>query len=75
MIGRSFRAGGSQARGRGQGMRSGNMIERMMSFDKNKDGLISKSEFPEGIRDRFDRMDANNDGFLSKDELSNMRRR
>jgi len=75
VIGRSFRAGGSQARGRGQGMRAGNMIERMMSFDKNKDGLISKSEFPERMRDRFDRMDANNDGFLSKDELSNMRRR
>lgn len=70
VIGRSFRVGG-----RGQGMQRGNMVERMMSFDKNNDGLISKSEFPESMRDRFDMMDANKDGFLSKDEIKNMRRR
>jgi len=75
VIGRSFRAGGRQARGRGKGMQAGNMIDRIMSFDKNKDGLISKSEFPEHMRARIDMMDANNDGLLSKDELSNLRRR
>lgn len=80
VIGRSFRAG----RG-GQSMRTGsrggrsmgqgfNMVERMMSFDKNKDGLLSKEEVPERMKMRFDAMDTNKDGFLSKDELSNMRR-
>jgi len=76
VIGRSFRAGGSSQAGRtGQRIQRGNMVERMMSFDKNQDGLISKNEFPEPMRDRFDIMDANNDGFISKDELSNRRRR
>ena len=79
VIGRSFRAGrGGQsmrAVARGGQMGQGfNMVERMMSFDKNKDGLLSKSELPERMQMRFDSMDANKDGFLSKEELSNMRR-
>ena len=76
VIGRSFRAGRGNQSGRStQGRQGGNMMERIMNFDKNKDGLISKQELPERMQRRFDMMDANTDGFLSKDELTKMRRR
>lgn len=70
VIGRSFRS-----RSRGQTMQKGNnIVERMMNFDKNQDGLLSKDEVPERMRMRFDIIDANNDGFLSKKEITRMRR-
>lgn len=71
VIGRSFRA-----RTGGQTMREGvNIVERMMNFDKNQDGLLSKDEVPERMRMRFDVIDANNDGFLDRNEIAGMRRR
>ena len=36
--------------------------------DKNKDGRLSRDEFPERIRRMFDRVDANRDGFLTLEE-------
>jgi Ca2+-binding EF-hand superfamily protein len=39
-------------------------------FDKNGDGLLSRNEMPERMKERFDQMDADKDGKLSKDELS-----
>ena len=71
VIGRSFRA-----RTGGQTMREGvNIVERMMNFDKNQDGFLSKDEVPERMRMRFDVIDANNDGFLDRNEIAGMRRR
>ena len=71
VIGRSFRS-----RSRGRTMQRGNNIaERIMNFDKNQDGLLSKDEVPERMRLRFDTIDANNDGFLSRNEIAEMRRR
>ncbi len=75
VIGRSHRgrSGGSRSGGRptGDGM---NIVDRMMKFDKNDDGLLSKDELPERMLRRFDITDANNDGFLSRNEIANMRR-
>lgn len=38
------------------------------ALDKNKDGKLSRDEFPAPLRDSFDRMDANGDGFVSREE-------
>ncbi len=76
VIGRSHRSrpGGSNSGGRP--MQGGNsMIERMMSFDKNKDELLTKNELPERMRRRFNIMDADKDGFISSKEIADMRRR
>lgn len=37
-------------------------------MDKDKDGKVSKEEFPEQMRPFFDFMDTNQDGFMDKDE-------
>lgn len=50
---------------------------RLPSFeelDKNKDGKISRDEFP-GPAQFFDRLDANGDGFISKEEFDDVQRR
>lgn len=50
-----------------------NIVDRMMAFDKNKDGKLSKDE----ISDRrllrmFERADADKDGVVTKEELTAM---
>jgi len=50
-------------------------VERMMGFDKNKDGKISKEEFPERMQRMFDRLDANKDGVVDKAELEEAAKR
>lgn len=46
------------------------MAERIMGYDSNKDGKVSKEELPERMQRIMDRLDSNKDGFLTKDELS-----
>lgn len=47
------------------------IVERMMAYDKNKDGKISKDEVPEERAQRlFQRADANKDGFVTREELT-----
>ncbi len=41
----------------------------LQRFDKDKDGKISKDEFP-GRAERFDRVDENQDGFIEKSEIN-----
>jgi len=45
--------------------KGGNMIQ---NFDKDKDGKISKQEFP-GPAEHFDRIDINKDGYLDESEF------
>lgn len=45
------------------------MVSRVLSFDKNKDGKLTKDELPEGMHGMIERGDANGDGALDKDEL------
>jgi len=44
-------------------------------MDRNNDGKVTKDEFPERFRDRFDQMDADGDGSVSSEEFVAARRR
>ena len=64
-------AGGPSAGGPGGGRRGGGGRGRMPSFaelDKDKDGKISKEEFPEQGRQFFGMIDTNGDGFVDQAE-------
>ncbi|MCJ8288434.1 MAG: hypothetical protein HRT58_00265 [Crocinitomicaceae bacterium] len=76
VIGRSFRAGSqqNQATGNRRGKGKGSMIDRIMSFDKNEDGYIDKSEAPERMLARFDQLDSNKDGRISREEISHIKK-
>jgi hypothetical protein len=50
---------------------AGNVVVRMMRFDKNKDGKLTKSELTDArFRRLFDRADTDKDGFVTKAELA-----
>ena len=59
----------------GEGGRPGNsgeFLDRVMSFDENKDGKLSRKEMPERMQRMLDRGDADKDGALDRDELKKM---
>lgn len=62
-------AGRSRARG---GMGRGGSMGRLMRFDTDGDGRISRNEAPERMRSDFARIDTNGDGSLDADELQAM---
>jgi Ca2+-binding EF-hand superfamily protein len=45
------------------------IVARMLQFDKNADGKLSKDELPERMVGMMERGDTNHDGFLTRDEL------
>src|SRR5689334_22637507 len=46
------------------------IVVRMMAFDKNKDGKLTKDEVTDARLHRlFDRADANKDGVVTREEL------
>src|SRR5262249_8203431 len=60
------RGGPGGFRGFGRGLSADQVVERIMSFDKNKDGKITKDELPERMQFLIERGDANKDGALDK---------
>jgi hypothetical protein len=61
--------------GRGMMMAGPNpqeLVTRLLTFDKNGDGKLSKAELPERLQAMLDRGDANKDGFLDKAELTKL---
>ncbi len=66
----SARGGGGprMARGPGEPGGFGDPAARIMSFDADGDGRVARDEFPERMRQRFDRMDGNGDGTIDADE-------
>jgi hypothetical protein len=48
------------------------VVARMMTFDKNKDGKITKDELPERMHGLFAHGDTNKDGALDRDEITKL---
>jgi hypothetical protein len=66
--GRGGRGGGAARRG----LTVDEIVERIMSFDKNKDGKVTKDELPERMQDLIAKGDTNKDGALDKDEIKKL---
>jgi hypothetical protein len=71
-------SGMAQPPGKGEGVRKGlfqprisvdDIVVRIMAFDKNKDGKVTKDELPERMHDLIARGDTNKDGALDQDEI------
>lgn len=54
----------------GRGAGGDDMLARVLSFDKNKDGKLTKDEIPERMQGMLTRGDTNDDGALDKEELA-----
>src|SRR5262245_61929982 len=63
--------GGKGGKGKAKGGADATaLVERMMAFDKNKDGKLTKEEVTdERLHRLFDQADANKDGVVTKEEL------
>lgn len=48
------------------------IVERIMAFDKNKDGKVAKDELPERMQDLVAKGDTNKDAALDKDEIKKL---
>lgn len=63
--------GGKGGPGGGKAVSVEDMVAKMMAFDKNADGKLSKDEVTDSrLQDLFTRADANKDGVVTKDELT-----
>jgi hypothetical protein len=68
--GKGFGKGGRG--GFGQGLTAEEIVERLMAFDKNKDGKVTKDELPERMQDLIAKGDTNKDGALDKAEIEKL---
>jgi hypothetical protein len=48
------------------------MVERIMAFDKNKDGKVTRDELPERMQFLIELGDTNKDGALDRDEIKKL---
>ncbi|HLJ92570.1 MAG TPA: hypothetical protein VKU02_05180 [Gemmataceae bacterium] len=64
--GRGRRAGGNR------GVSVNQIVERILSFDKNKDGKVAKDELPERMQNLIERGDTNKDGVLDSAEINKL---
>ena len=65
--------GGPGARFRGgRGLSVDQIVERIMSFDKNGDGKVTKEELPERMQHLIEKGDTNKDGALDKEEIKKL---
>jgi hypothetical protein len=65
-----FRAGPFGAFRPGLGVED--VVERIMSFDKDKDGKVTKDELPERLQYLIEKGDTNKDGALDRDEITRL---
>jgi hypothetical protein len=55
--------------GFGSGLTTDQIVERLMAFDKNKDGKVTKDELPERMQGLIAKGDTNKDGALDREEI------
>jgi hypothetical protein len=55
-----------------RGVATSDLVDRLMSFDKNQDGTITKDELPERMANLLDQGDTNHDGALDNAEIKNL---
>src|SRR5262249_38739526 len=48
------------------------VVERILSFDKNKDGKVTKDELPERLQYLIEKGDTNKDGALDREEIQKL---
>ncbi|MEZ5354084.1 MAG: EF-hand domain-containing protein [Bryobacteraceae bacterium] len=70
--GRGGREGGPGGPGGPGGMDPAAMTKRLLEFDRNGDGTLSKDEIPERMQGMIARGDLDKDGSLSAEELKKM---
>lgn len=70
--GRGGFGGGRGGFGGGRGSGGEDMANRLMEFDADKDGELSKTELPERMQGLLERGDTNENGTLSRDEIVEM---
>ncbi len=58
--------------GPGRGLSGDDILERIMSFDKNKDGKITIDELPERMQNLIAKGDTNKDGSLDREEIKKL---
>jgi hypothetical protein len=64
-----FRAAGPGNRRR---LAEDDIVERILSFDKNKTGKVTKDDLPERMQYLIEKGDTNKDGALDKDEIKKL---
>jgi hypothetical protein len=69
VAGFGFPGGGKRG---GRTLDADQIVERLMSFDKNKDGKVTKDELPERLQNLIARGDTNKDGALDRDEIKKL---
>jgi hypothetical protein len=58
-----------------RGVSADELVEHVMSFDKNKDGKVTRDELPERMHYLIEQGDTNNDGALDRDEIRRLAER
>ena len=53
-------------------LRVDDVVERIMAFDKNKDGKVTKDELPQRMQHLIELGDTNKDGALDRDEITRL---
>jgi Spy/CpxP family protein refolding chaperone len=70
---KQFREEAERRPGRGPaGVPTDDLVERVMRFDKNKDGLVTREELPERMHYLIEQGDLNKDGALDREELKKL---